>query len=73
MLFLFYIFLFSTFPYLFVLGSTVKVQERGRERGCGRTKLRHPSSPTKGKTVTEVETKPRLSAADTSSTAVEEG
>lgn len=35
MLFLFYIFLFSAFPCLFVLASTVEVQERGREWGGG--------------------------------------
>lgn len=56
MLFPFYIFLFSAFLVCFGLASSVEVQERGTERGCERTKLRHPSRPTKGNTVAEVET-----------------
>lgn len=57
MLFPFYIFLFSAFLVCFSLASSVEVQERGTERGCERTKLRHSSHPTKGNTVTvETET-----------------
>lgn len=67
MLFPFYMFLFSAFLVCFGLASSVEVQERGTEWGRKRTKLRHPSRPTKGNTVT-VETETTLSPADSSFT-----